>query len=154
MTETSTDPELDALRDRRLKEILSRRTPAPAPPSRPALKPTELTSASVNGFLGAHRRVVVDVWAPWCGPCRTMAPILDTLAHELDPDVRFAKVNADEELMLAQRWGVEGIPTLLLFEGAKLVDRVVGAYPHDTLLQHVRSIFRLRAPAGSAAIEH
>ncbi len=144
MSDDTVDPELQALRERRLKEILTRPT-APVETPRPATakKPTELDSGSVNGFLQANRRVVVDVWAPWCGPCRTMAPILDTLARELDPDVQFAKVNADNEPMLAARWGVEGIPTLLLFEGGKLVDRVVGALPHDHLLRHLRSVYRL-----------
>ncbi len=148
MSDDTVDPELQALRERRLKEILTRPS-APVEPPRTATakKPTELTSGSVNGFLQSNRRVVVDVWAPWCGPCRTMAPILDTLARELDPDVQFAKVNADNEPNLAARWGVEGIPTLLLFEGGKLVDRVVGAYPHDALLQHLRSVYRLGAGA-------
>lgn len=145
MNESSSDPELEALRQRRLKEILNRPS-APAPAPRPPVAaPVALTSATVTSYLRSNRRVVVDVWAPWCGPCRTMAPILDTLARELSPEVQFAKVNADEEPMLASQWGVEGIPTLLLFEGARLVDRVVGAYPHDALLNHFRSRFRLPA---------
>lgn len=144
MEEGEIDPELAQIRARRIQEIRARQT-APTPSVTTPSRPVELTSASFGSFLGAHPRVVVDVWAPWCGPCRTMAPILDGLAGELAPDVRFAKLNADEEPALAAQWQVEGIPTLLLFERGRLVDRVVGAYPREPLRQHIRSVYRLGA---------
>lgn len=138
------DLELEELRRRRREEILTRRAPAPQP-SQPPTPPKELRGESIAPFLEAHPRVVVDVWAPWCGPCRTMAPVLETLAQRLHPKVRFAKVNADEEPGWATQWGVSGIPTLLLFERSHLVDRLVGAQPLGALEARLRAVFRLQA---------
>jgi thioredoxin 1 len=136
------DPDLAAIRARRLREILARRD-SDEPQDRANSKPRSLTSASFPTFLSEHSRVVVDVWAPWCGPCRAMAPVLDALAKELAPAVSFGKLNADEEPALAARWRVEGIPTLLIFENGRLVDRVVGALPHDVLSERLRATIRL-----------
>jgi thioredoxin 1 len=141
MTESErSDPELVAIRARRVEEILARRTGGVAPV---ASRPVDLTSSSIAGFLAEHPRAVVDVWAPWCGPCRAMAPVLEALAEELAPDVHFGKLNADTEPGLAARWNVEGIPTLLLFERGRLVDRVVGAYPHEALKEHLQVVYQL-----------
>jgi thioredoxin 2 len=71
--------------------------------------------------------VLVDVWAPWCGPCRMMAPMFEAAAAELEPDVRLIKVNADEQPQVAADYGVAGIPALLLFRGGRLVARNAGA---------------------------
>jgi thioredoxin 2 len=70
--------------------------------------------------------VLVDVWAPWCGPCRTMAPMFEAAAAELEPDVRLLKVNADEQPRMAADYGISGIPALLLFRGGRLVARNAG----------------------------
>ena len=70
--------------------------------------------------------VLVDVWAPWCGPCRTMAPMFEAAAAGLEPDVRLLKVNADEQPRIAADYGVSGIPALLLFRGGRLVSRNAG----------------------------
>lgn len=97
-----TDADLAEIRARLLREILAGgvgKTASVGPPA----KPVALTSATFASFLAEHPRVVVDVGAPWCGPCRTMAPVLDTLARELAGVVSFAKLNADEEPLLAAR---------------------------------------------------
>ncbi len=80
-----------------------------------------------------------------------MAPVLDSLARELAGEVSFGKLNADEEPALAARWNVEGIPTLLVFERGQLVDRVVGALPHDALAGRLRASYRLREMMPSEA---
>ena len=145
----ATDPDLEAIRARMREEILGRSGGATGTP--PTGGPVDLTAATVTGFLSSNPRVVVDVWAPWCGPCRTMAPILDALARELAGEVRFARVNSDEEPALAGRWNVQGIPTLLLFEGGGLVDRVVGVQPQSVLSGRLRRTFRLppRSPGAN-----
>lgn len=145
MTENAmeNDDELLELRRRRVQEILDRRTSGGTPPPAADPTPTELRSEAIRAFLSEHPRVVVDVWAPWCAPCRMVAPVLDGLARKWYPKIRFAKVNADEEPLWTTQWGVSGIPTLLLFQQSRLVDRLVGAYPATVMESRFRSAFRL-----------
>jgi len=77
--------------------------------------------------------VIVDLWAPWCGPCRMVAPILDKIAKEMAGSVVVAKVNTDENPDWATRFGVQGIPTMLFVANGKLVHRQVGAMPEGIL---------------------
>ena len=150
-TETETpDPELAELRSRRVAQLLTqaaRSTPPAA--SGPAAHPVPLTLASFDGTLRDHSQIVVDFWAPWCGPCRTLGPIVDRLARELAPKVLFGQVNADEEPELAQRWRVQGIPTLLFFHQGRLVDRVMGAMPYPGLRARVLGVFTAAADIAS-----
>ena len=83
---------------------------------------------------------VVDFWAPWCGPCRTVAPVIEELAEEMKGTVRFAKVNVDENQDVAQRFGVRSIPTLAFFQGGEAVGTVVGAYPKPALEQIIQQV--------------
>ena len=77
--------------------------------------------------------VLVDAWAPWCGPCQTLAPVLDQLAVELAGRVRVAKLNVDENPATAARFGIRGIPTLLVLRAGREVDRIVGAQPKQAI---------------------
>ncbi|NJK79941.1 MAG: thioredoxin [Chloroflexaceae bacterium] len=93
-------------------------------------KPITVTDANYKDkVLGADLPVVVDFWAPWCGPCRAVAPILDKLAGEYEGRLVIAKVNTDEEMQWASTLGIQGIPTMIFFKDGREVGRLVGARP-------------------------
>ena len=77
--------------------------------------------------------ILVDFWAEWCGPCRLVAPVLETLSGEYDGRLRIGKVNVDEQSGLATKFGVQSIPTLLIFKGGNVVEQFIGAAPRDVL---------------------
>ena len=83
--------------------------------------------------LQSDKPVLVDFWAPWCGPCRMVSPIVDEIAGERD-DIVVGKVNVDEQPELAMKFSVMSIPTLLVFKGGELANKAVGARPKDALL--------------------
>jgi thioredoxin 1 len=85
----------------------------------------------------ADKPVVVDFWAEWCGPCRVIAPILDEIATERGDEITIAKVNADDNPELVLRYGVQSIPTLLVFSNGNLSKRVIGARGKTQLLQEL-----------------
>jgi thioredoxin 1 len=95
--------------------------------------------------LGASVPVVVDFWAPWCGPCRTLAPELEKVAERLGDRVKVVKVNVDENGQLAGSHRVMSIPTILIFHGGKEVARQVGFLPADSLVKFLEQ--KLLAPA-------
>jgi thioredoxin 1 len=77
--------------------------------------------------------ILVDFWAEWCGPCRMVAPVLEKLADQYDGKARIGKVNVDEHSTLASKFGVQSIPTLLLFKEGRVVEQLIGATTQDTL---------------------
>ena len=86
-----------------------------------------------------NKTVLVDFWAPWCGPCKTLTPILEDIANEKSEQVSVYKVNVDENTDLAQEHGVQSIPTLLLYKNGSLSETIVGLKSKDELIQLIES---------------
>ena len=93
----------------------------------------QVTDADFDATINGGKPVFVDFWAPWCGPCRLIGPIVEELAPSYDGKAVIAKMNVDDNPGVAQKYGVTSIPTLMMFKDGKLVDRVVGAMPKNQL---------------------
>jgi thioredoxin len=99
-----------------------------------------VTDATFDGVVTSERPVVIDFWAPWCGPCRVIAPVLEEIARELGDQVTIAKVNVDEQPALASRFGVQAIPQLLFFKDGAVHDKVTGAVPKREIVKRLDAL--------------
>jgi thioredoxin 1 len=88
----------------------------------------------------SQQPVVVDFWAAWCGPCRSLAPVIEQVAREYAGKVKFAKVNVDQNQALAARFGIKGIPTLLFFKDGQVIDQEVGFIPRNVVVEKVNAL--------------
>ena len=95
--------------------------------------PIHITDADIDENIEKYQKVVVDCWAPWCGPCRMVGPVIEDLAKEMQGKIVFGKLNVDENRATSAKYGIMSIPTLLVFKYGKLVDRIVGAMPKEML---------------------
>lgn len=100
---------------------------------------TEVTKANFNDLLNEDAPVLVDFWAPWCGPCRTLSPIVDEIADDLAGQIKVAKCNVDENQDIAMKYGVMSIPTLVLLKGGQEIARTVGATPKAKLMAELQA---------------
>ncbi len=99
-----------------------------------------LNEQSFNDAISkADTPVLVDFWAPWCGPCKAIAPLLEELASELDGKAQITKVNVDENSAIAAKYNIRAIPTLLIFKGGEQVEQIVGMVGKDDLKSKVES---------------
>lgn len=129
--------ELEEIRKRKLHD-LSRRylkgepTMATAPNA-----PIHITDKEFDATIKKYPNLVIDCWAPWCGPCRMLGPVIDDLAKELQGKITFAKLNVDENPQTSMKHQIMSIPTLLHFKNGQLVNRLVGALSKETLKQQL-----------------
>ena len=102
---------------------------------------TELTDATFDEEIAKHEGVtVVDFWAPWCGPCRMVGPVIEELSEEYEGEVHFAKLNVDDNQNVAGSFGIRSIPTIGFFKNGEAVGAVVGAYPKAALKQVIEQV--------------
>ncbi len=98
---------------------------------------TELNDSNFDSFVESNNIAIIDCWAPWCGPCRRMGPIIEELATDLAGKVGVAKLNTDENQAIAVRFNINAIPTLLVFKDKVLVDTLVGLRPKEDILAYI-----------------
>ena len=104
-------------------------------------EPININEASFEkAVLQAPMPVLVDFWAPWCGPCKMIAPVLDEIAKENGDRFRVAKVNIDDDPALMQRYNIRGVPALLFFQGGGLRDQIVGVAAKKTIVEKLEAL--------------
>jgi thioredoxin 1 len=96
-------------------------------------KPIEVTDATFKEIIQNHPLVVVDCWAPWCGPCHMVAPVIEELSRDYAGKILFGKLNVDENPQVSMQYEIMSIPTLLIFKSGKLLDRIIGAMSRQML---------------------
>ncbi len=104
-------------------------------------KPIEVTDDTFESTIADNKLVLVDFWAPWCGPCRMVAPVLDEIAGEHGDKVTIAKVNTDENQVVASKHGIMSIPTMMLFKDGEKIDQMVGALPKPQIMAKLEPHF-------------
>ncbi len=99
-----------------------------------------INDANFSELLNSGKPVLVDFWAPWCGPCRSMSPVVDELAGEFEGKAIVAKCNVDDSVEFATQMGIRNIPTFLFFKDGKMVDRLVGVNPKSNFEEKLNSL--------------
>lgn len=125
------DEELAKLMEKKLKQYKdmteTKKDPFDSSSSMNINTPVTLTDYNFDEMTRKYPLLVVDFWAPWCGPCKMVAPVIDHLAHELTGRVVFGKLNVDENPTVASLFGIQSIPTLMIFKNGTAVDGIMGA---------------------------
>ena len=123
----SSDDELEAIKHKKLAEL--QKEAATKAMMSSITEPIVLTDSNFASEVTKYPIMLVDFWAPWCGPCKMVSPIIEQLSQEYSGRVAFGKVNVDENQRIAASFGIQSIPTLMIFKGSKAVDVIIGAMP-------------------------
>ncbi len=118
--------ELEQIRLRKIQAMLDAAKKGQTPVAK---QPIVLTDSNFSAAVSANELLVVDFWAPWCGPCRMVGPIIEALSAEYTGKAAFGKMNVDENQVVPSSFGIMSIPTIIIFNHGKEVERLVGAYP-------------------------
>jgi len=129
--------ELDEIRQRKMEEMMKMMGKENGGSNGFPETPVEATDSNFDEIVKKYPVVVVDCWAPWCGPCRMLSPTVEAMAKDYKGKVVFAKLNTDENIGTAGKFRIMSIPTLLYFKDGKLVDKSVGALPRPMLESQV-----------------
>jgi len=132
----SPDKEIERIKQRKLQEMLQNKS-SPSQNNGQG-NPITLTDQTFEDTISKQPLMVVDFWAEWCGPCRTVSPIIEQLAHEYAGKVSFGKLNVDENPMVSNAFQIQSIPALLVFKGGKLVDGIIGAVPKHVIESKIK----------------
>ena len=125
--------ELDEIKKRKMEKMMSDMKKSAEPSVQFPDKPVVITDDTVDAAAAQYPVFILDCWAEWCGPCRTIGPIIEELAREMKGKVVFGKLNVDQNMQTANKHRISAIPTMLVFKNGKLVDKIIGAYPKATL---------------------
>lgn len=128
--------ELEDIRRRMMDEIAMGQSKVGTPVASGA--PVELNDTSFDAFLAQNEVVFVDFWAPWCAPCRMVAPVVEKLASELKGKVSFGKLNVDDNPQKSAQFRIMSIPTMMIFHKGRPVDMVVGAVPRSEIVSRLQ----------------
>ena len=128
---------IDKIREKMLREMMTSNT-GQQNNVQPNGKPMVLTDRTFTSEVSKHDLMVVDFWAPWCGPCQYVSPIVEELARDYAGKVAFGKLNVDDNPMVATQFRIMSIPTIMFFKKGKVVDMQIGAVPKQFLDQKIR----------------
>lgn len=128
--------ELDEIRKRKLKELEEKYLGK----KEVIDKPIQVTDQTFEDMIRKYPVVVVDFWGQWCPPCHMIAPVIEELAKDYSGKVVFSKLNVDENQMIAAKYGIMAVPTLLIFKNGRLIDQVTGALPRQHLEKRIKNV--------------
>jgi len=126
--------ELDQIKKRKLEELKKRyMTKGDMMNLDTPNKPVDVSDADIDKMIEKYSFLVVDCWAPWCGPCRMVGPVIEDLAKEMQGKIVFGKLNVDENKNTSMKYQIMSIPTLLIFKDGNLANKLIGAMPKEEL---------------------